>query len=57
MIIKDTQYCIGGKNKMTPEQISFTLENLQTLLQEANLVIQELKEYFDDETNGGEYIG
>ena len=57
MIIKDTQYCIGGKNKMTPEQIVFTLENLQTLLQEANLVIQELKEYFDDETNGGEYIG
>lgn len=45
---------------MNAEQVVFTLENLQTLLQEANNVIQELKEYLEDEVNGkegGDYIG
>jgi len=47
---------------MNPEQIVFILENLQTLLEEANNVIEELKQYFEEEINGdelkgGDYIG
>ena len=42
---------------MKPEQIVFTLENLQTLLEEANNIIEELKEYFEDEINGRDYVG
>ena len=48
---------IKGVDKLKPEQIIFTLENLQTLLQEANNVIEELKEYFENEINGRDYVG
>lgn len=34
------------------EQILFYLENLQTLLEEANKVIVELKELYENETEG-----
>ena len=42
---------------MNEETVVFQLENLQTLLQEAHNVIEELKEYMSNEIEGRDYVG
>jgi len=42
---------------MNEEKMLFQLENMQTLIEELNREIEELKEYLQNEINGAENNG